>query len=143
MSAAEQASGLRARTIAALMVAAALLGIVFGFSIFALFRQQAWLPGVQAQVFVLLATGVLVGALVTVVFLWMGDRETETSWVYVALFCVAVMAIAAARADQLSFVQALLIIIFGSVALVAATNALSLFRQGEAIELESSWGGLD
>jgi hypothetical protein len=124
------------------LLAVALLGVVLGFAAFTLLGQQAWVPAAQAQVFVLLAVGGLFGAVMTMVFFWMKGRETQNSWLYVALFCVAIMAIAAARADQISFVQALLITVFGSVALVAAANALSLFRLGEAIELESSWGGL-
>ena len=137
-----QASGLRARTVFVLLIGAALLGFLLGFTTFALFGQQARLPGAQAQVFVLLAAGALAGVLATVVFFWMNGRETQTSWVYVALFSVAIMAIAASWADQISFVHAMLVVIFGSVALLAAANALSLFRQGEAIELETTWGGL-
>lgn len=121
---------------------AGLLGALLGFVAFALLGQQAWVPGAQAQVLVLLLGGGLFGVLATMVFLWARGRETQISWLYVALFCVAIMAIAAVRTDQLSFVQALLTIVFGSVALVAAVNALSLFRLGEAIEFESSWGGL-
>jgi len=124
------------------LVGAGLLGIFLGFAAFALLSQRAWIPGAQVQVLVLLATGGLFGVLATNVYFQMRGRATQSSWLYVALFCVAIMAIAAARTDQLSFAQALLIIVFGSVALVAALNALSLFRLGEAIEFESSWGGL-
>jgi hypothetical protein len=131
----------RWRTIGSLF-AAGLLGVLLGFAAFALLGQRVWVPGAQALVLVLLAVGGLSGVLATMVFLRARGRETQNSWLYVAFFCVAIMAIAATQTDQLSFVQALLIIVFGSVALIAAANALSLFRLGEAIEFESSWGGL-
>jgi heme/copper-type cytochrome/quinol oxidase subunit 4 len=120
---------------------AGLLGIVLGSVAFAWFNQT-WAPGAQAQVAVLLAAAGLFGVLATITYVWMGGRETENSWLYVTLFCVAVLAIAAARADQLSFVQALLVVVFGSIALVAAVHALSLFRLGEAIQFESNLLGL-
>jgi hypothetical protein len=142
MTTSEPAIGLNARTVVILLIGAAILGFVLGFTIFALFARQAWLPGAQVQVFVLLAAGALAGVLATVVFFWLNGRETQTSWVYVALFSVAIMAIAASWSDQISFLHAMLVVLFGSVALLAAANALSLFRQGEAIELETSWGGL-
>ncbi|MDF0522481.1 hypothetical protein P0R31_35160 [Bradyrhizobium yuanmingense] len=120
---------------------AGLIGVILGSVGFAWFNQ-AWAPDAQARIAVLLAAVGLFSGLATITYVWMGGRETEKSWLYVALFCMAVLAIAAARTNQLSYVQALLVIVFGSVALVAAVNALSLFRLGEAIEFESSWGGL-
>jgi hypothetical protein len=124
------------------LVGAGLLGVLVGFAAFAWLGQQAWVPGAQAQVVVLLAAAALFGVLTTIAYFRMRGRETENSWLYVALFCIAIMVIAAVRTDQLSFAQALLIIVFGSVALVAAVHALSLFRLGEAIQFESSLVGL-
>jgi hypothetical protein len=123
-------------------VVATLLGVLLGLVGFARFGQPAWVLVPEARVIVLLGVGGLSGAFITRVFFWKEWEPQQNSWLYVALFCVVIMAIAAARADQITFVEALLIVVLGSVTLVAAANALSLFRLGEAIELESSWGGL-
>lgn len=124
------------------LLGAGLLGVLIGFAAFAWLGQRTWVPGAQAQVLVLLAASGLFGGLAANMYLRMRGRNMQNSWLYVALFCVVIMAISAARTDELSFVQALLVIVFGSIALVAAVNALSLFRLGEAIEFENSWGGL-
>lgn len=141
MSAEEEAVRRDRRRFIGSQLNAGLIGVALGFVGFAWFNQ-AGSPSAQAQLAVQLAAAWLSGVLATVAYVWMRGRETENSWLYVALLCVAVLAIAAARADQLSFVQALLVVVFGSIALVAAVYALSLLRLGEAIEFENSWGGL-
>jgi hypothetical protein len=103
-----------------------------------------WMQHVAAHESTLLYVvgGFAAGAGVTVFGFIQAERSAPTSWVYIVLFCAAVMAVAAIRGDQLSFGRAILIVILGSMALVAAAAALERFRKGEDVELESNWGGL-
>ncbi|MFO1081633.1 MAG: hypothetical protein U1E23_13520 [Reyranellaceae bacterium] len=74
---------------------------------------------------------------------WLKRAEIGTalgSWIYIVLFCATLMAVAAT--GSVSFVSATLILLFGSVALVAGANVVALIRSGETIELQSNWGGL-
>jgi protein-S-isoprenylcysteine O-methyltransferase Ste14 len=57
--------------------------------------QKGLLDQIAGIVLVLLLGGGLFGVLATMVFLWTRGRETQNSWLYVALFCVATMAIMA------------------------------------------------
>jgi hypothetical protein len=123
-----------------LVLAGGLVGMVAGHVLFSQPGQLVW--DAQAQVLAIFAVSAILGSLVTTTLFWMRGKQAEASWFYVPLFCMVIMTIAAARADQMSFVQASLIIVFGSVALSAAAAALSSFRKGEAIELQSNWGGL-
>lgn len=86
--------------------------------------------------------GFMAGVGVTVFAYTQAERNAPTSWIYIVLFCSAVMATAAVQTDQLSFSQALLVVLLGSVALVAAGSAISRFQKGDRVELESHWGGL-
>lgn len=63
-------------------------------------------------------------------------------WYRVALFCGAVMVLAALPEKTLSFVEAAVIIVLGAITLVAASRALSLLADGAAVELQTEWGGL-
>lgn len=121
-------------------LAGALIGGVAGQVIFSQPGQLVW--DLQTQVLAIFAVSAILGSAVTTALFWMKGKQAEASWFYVPLFCMVVMTIAAVRADQMSFVQALLSIVFGSIALSAAAAALSSFRQGAAIELQSNWGGL-
>ena len=121
----------------------AVLLFIFAIANYDLVDVHFWPWGpMKIPVFVLLGAGFAAGVLTTVLLYRIKGRPAQSSWIYLVLFCAAVMASAAARTDQLSFTQALLIIIFGSVALIAAAYALSLLRDGETIELQSNWGGL-
>ena len=103
----------------------------------------------QVPSYVLLACGIAVGVLATVTVYWIAGSQSlvriegyETTWSLIALFCVAVMALAATGAGEMSFTHAALLIVAGSIALVAAAHAIRLLGQGETIELQSQWGGL-
>ena len=90
----------------------------------------------------LVAGGFFAGVGVTVFVYARSSRHPLLTWIYISLFCAAIMAIAAVQSDHLSFGQALLVVILGSMALAAAGAALVRFHNGENIELESNWGGL-
>ncbi|MGJ4888354.1 hypothetical protein ACQR1Y_09180 [Bradyrhizobium sp. HKCCYLRH3099] len=124
------------------VIAATVFGMVLGFAACALLSERAWLAEAQALVLVLLSVGGIGGFVAILMSRQTPNGDAQNAWLPVAIFATATMATAAARTGQLSFVQAVLVVMLGSVALVAAANALSLFRQGEAIEFETSWGGL-
>jgi hypothetical protein len=52
------------------------------------------------------------------------------------------MAVAAARDDEIKFWQAMMVVLIGSPAIIAAARAIELLGQGETIEMQSQWGGL-
>jgi hypothetical protein len=70
------------------------------------------------------------------------ERKAPSSWIIGVLFSAGVMVVAALRSDRLPLLQGAVVAILGSVALVAASHALALFRSGETVELESNWSGL-
>jgi hypothetical protein len=87
--------------------------------------------------------GFIAGAIVLAALFWKFRHERPAiSWVYVALFCFAMMAVAAVQSDQLSFARSALVILIGSGALVAAAQAVAQLERGETIELTTHWGGL-
>lgn len=70
------------------------------------------------------------------------ERKAPSSWIIGVLFSAGVMVIAALRSDRLPLLQGAMVAVLGSIALVAAAHALTLFRSGETVGLESSWSGL-
>lgn len=93
-----------------------------------------------ALLIIVLLGAAAAGFLVAVLLYRAEDRQPSVSWCYIPLFCALVMALAAL--GGVSSLQALLVIVLGSAALVAAANALVRFREGEMVELQSNWGGL-
>src|SRR5262249_34377136 len=84
--------------------------------------------------------GFMAGAIVlAALFARFRDEKPATSWVYISLFCFAVMAAAAVGSAQLSFARAILVIPIGSAALIAAAQAVVQLAKGETIELTSHW----
>lgn len=63
-------------------------------------------------------------------------------WTIVAVVCLAIIGLVGAFARQIDFVQAMLIVLLGSAALVAMVQAIDRLQRGESIELQSHWGGL-
>jgi hypothetical protein len=90
------------------------------------------------------AYGLVAGTpLAALLVYWFLRRQAlRTSWIAVVLFCTAVMGVAAVRADDIKLWQAMMVILIGSPALVAAARAIELIGQGETIEMQSQWGGL-
>jgi hypothetical protein len=70
------------------------------------------------------------------------ERKAPSAWIIGVLFSAGVMVVAALRSDRLPLLQGAVVAILGSIALVAAAHALTLFRGGETVELQSSWTGL-
>jgi hypothetical protein len=122
----------------------AILLILFSAANYNLVKVHLWPWGaVQLPTFALIALGFLGGVLTTILLLWIKRNETlPVSWIYLAIFCLAVMGVAAARSGDLSFAKAMLVIVVGSAALMTAARAILLLGQGETIELHSHWGGL-
>jgi hypothetical protein len=86
--------------------------------------------------------GFAVGVAITAFAYGRAQRNAPTSWTCIVLFCAAIVAVAAVRTDQLSFGQALPIVILGGVAVIAASAAIARFEKGDRVEMESHWGGL-
>jgi hypothetical protein len=64
------------------------------------------------------------------------------TWSEVAIGCLVVASLLGAALGQLPFTHAALIILFGSVAFLAAGRVMASLERGETIELQGHWGGL-
>jgi uncharacterized integral membrane protein len=97
---------------------------------------------IRLPLFLIVAGGFTAGVLTTLLY-WIARQQTvPTSWIWIVLFCTAVMAVAAAREDEIKFWQAMMVVLIGSPAIIAAARAIELLGQGETIEMQSQWGGL-
>jgi len=63
-------------------------------------------------------------------------------WTVVAVICLAIVGLVGALAQSIDFIQAMLILLLGSAALVAMAQVIDRLQRGESIELQSHWGGL-
>jgi hypothetical protein len=127
--------------VATAAVAAAAMSLAYALSGGA---SPPWLrPVASVASSILFVIGGFAGGVALTVFVYgRAQQNAPTSWTYIVLFCAAIMAVAAVRADQLTFGQALPVIILGGVAVIAAAAAIARFEKGDRVELESHWGGL-
>jgi hypothetical protein len=88
------------------------------------------------------AAGFLAGVTVTALYSPVRRLGRQVTWPQLAIIGLVVASLGGVLAQELSFLQATLIILFGSAALMAAARLIELLQRGEAIELQSHWGGL-
>src|SRR5437868_236637 len=95
---------------------------------------------VQWEVF---GAGVFGGLLLALILFVQFDRfRGPLIWSGIGVTCLAVIGLVGAASREISFTQAIVTVAFAGAALVAAAHAIHRFAKGDAIELQSHWGGL-
>ena len=90
-----------------------------------------------------LAIGLLGGFLASLVTLiYVKKLSLAPVWRHLGIICLTVIGLIGAISGEVSFLQAIVAVSFASAALVAATMATDRIAAGDAIEMQSHWGGL-
>lgn len=84
------------------------------------------------------------GGFVTAVLIigFVSSVKASIIWTALGIGCLVLAAAAGALAKEVSYVQAVLTVLFGSAAFLAGFQTIELLRGGDAIELRNQWGGL-
>src|SRR5712671_4122955 len=90
-----------------------------------------------------IGVGLLGGLLLALILLIQFDRfRGPLIWSGIGVTGLAVIGLAGAISREISFTQAIVTVAFAGAALVAAAHAIQMLVKGDAIGLQSHWGGL-